>query len=190
MFKSRTNKWICLWVDCLSLEVLFQGHESTEMGKCDRWTLLWGSRFHYHLPLLLGASFHSIRCLLLFLPSLGTILKGGRVGSKWELADFFFSLWHEYSAHPPSRGPVFALFLLLTSIRKQSTFMLVGIPVQSLLILDLAPSGHSHMRVPHTKYPIHVQKQWVHWKSKLMGLLLLIPLLFPVKIICDFIIRI
>ena len=73
-------------------------------------------------PLLLEASFHSIWCLLLFLPSLGTILKGGRVGSKWELADFFFFFLCDMNTLPipPSRGPIFALFLLLTSIRKQT----------------------------------------------------------------------
>ena len=68
-------------------------------------------------------SFHT---MLLFLLSLGTILKGGRVGSKWELGTFFFSLWHEYSVLPPSRRPVFALFLLLTSIRKQTSNLCAG----------------------------------------------------------------
>ena len=55
-------------------------------------------------PLLLGASFHSIWCLLLFLPILGTILKGGKVGSKWELADFFFSVTWILSPSPQQRA--------------------------------------------------------------------------------------
>ena len=150
-----------------------------------------GKRVPLPCPLLLGASFHSIWCCYFFSPAWGLFWREAELGVNGNWQIFFFSVTWILCPSPLAVGlslPYSSSWLQWGS--RQATFVLVGIPVQSLLILDLAPSGHSHMRVPHTKYPIHVQKQWVHWKSKLLGLLLLMPLLFLVKIICDFIIRI
>ena len=189
MFQSRTNGSVC-GQTASPWKYYFRDMSQPRWGNVTG-GLCSGEAGSITISSTVGSliSFHMM--LLLFLPSLGTILKGGRVGSKWELADFFFSVTWILCPSPQAVGlslPYSSSWLQWGS--RQATFVLVGIPVQSLLILDLAPSGHSHMRVPPTKYPIHMQKQWVHWKSKLLGLLLLMPLLFLVKIICDFIIRI
>lgn len=121
MFQSRTNKWICLWIDCLSMEVLFQEHESTEMGKCDGWTLLWGSRFHYHLLYCWKPHFIPYDVCYFFSPAWGLFSREAELGVNGNWQIFFFFLCDMNTLPiPPSRGPIFALFLLLTSIRKQT----------------------------------------------------------------------
>lgn len=50
-----------------------------------------GKRVPLNISSTVG-SLISFPMMLLFLLSLGAILKGGRVGSKWELGPLFFSL--------------------------------------------------------------------------------------------------
>ena len=99
-----TNKWICLWVDCLSLEVLFQGHESTEMGKCDGWTLLWGSRFHYHLLYCWELHFIPYDVCYFFSPAWGLFSREAKLGVNGNWLIFFFSVTWILCPSPQQRA--------------------------------------------------------------------------------------
>lgn len=118
MFQSRTNGSVC-GQTAFPWKYYFRDMSQPRWGNVTG-GLCSGEAGSITMSSTVGSliSFHMM--LLLFLPSLGTILKGGRVGSKWELADFFFLCDMNTLPIPPSSGPVFALFLLLTSMRKQT----------------------------------------------------------------------
>ena len=79
-----------------------------------------GKRVPLPCPLLLGASFHSIWCCYFFSPAWGLFWREAELGVNGNWQIFFFLCDMNTLPIPPSSGPVFALFLLLTSMRKQT----------------------------------------------------------------------